>query len=125
MHVPVLHGIWFVTLYCLFIWGGFALALFLADPRKRFREACVGALLVLILSSVLSMLSSFAAEQLETSIGMTMSFQLVGVWACLMAASRVSQMLSWARTWLAAALGLIAYIAVALIFAGIMAGGMQ
>ena len=109
----------------MFIWGGFALALFLADSRKRLREACVGALLVLILSSVLSMLSGFAAEQLETSIGITMCFQLVGVWACLMAASRVSQMLSWARTWLAAALGLITYIAVALIFAGIMAGGMQ
>ena len=47
MHMPVLHGIWFVLLYCLFIWGGFALALFLADSRKRLREACVGALLVL------------------------------------------------------------------------------
>ena len=124
MHMPVLHGIWFVILYCLFIWGGVAISLFLADPRKRMREACVGALLVLILSSVLSMLSSFAAEQLETGIGMTMSFQLVGVWACLMASSRVCQMLSWARTWLAAALGLIAYIAVSLFFAGIMAGGM-
>lgn len=125
MHMPVLHGIWFVIFYCLFIWGGFALALFLADSRKRLREACVGALLVLILSSVLSMLSGFAAEQLETGIGMTMSFQLVGVWACLMAASRVCQMLPWSRTWLAAALGLIAYIVVALIFAWIMAGGMR
>ena len=125
MHMPVLHGIWFVSLYCLFIWGGFALGLLLADPRKRLREACVGGLLVLILSSVLSMLSGFAAEQLETGIGMTMSFQLVGVWACLMASSRVCQMLPWARTWLAAALGLIAYIAVALIFAWIMSGGMR
>ena len=125
MHMPVLHGIWFIILYCLFIWGGFALGLLLADPRKRLREACVGGLLVLILSSVLSMLSGFAAEQLETGIGMTMSFQLVGVWACLMASSRVCQMLPWARTWLAAALGLIAYIAVALIAAWIMAGSMQ
>ena len=125
MHVPVLHGIWFVILYCLFIWGGFALGLLLADPRKRLREACVGGLLVLILSSVLSMLSGFAAEQLETGIGMTMSFQLIGVWVCLMASSRVCQMLSWARTWLAAALGLIAYIAVALIAAWIMADSMQ
>ena len=76
--------------------------------------------LVLILASVLSMLAGFASEQLQTGVDVASTFQLVGVGACLMAVSRVTQMLTWSRTWLAAVYGLIAYICAALILSWVV-----
>jgi hypothetical protein len=120
MIFPGSTEIWFVLLYCLLTWLGFTLSMLLADPFQRLRAACVGGLLVLILASVLSMLAGFASGQLQTGLGMTASFQLLGVGACLMAVSRVTQMLNWPRTWLVAAYGLISYICAALILSWIV-----
>lgn len=70
----------------------------------------VGGLLILVLASVLSMLSGFAANQLQTGVLVSMIFQLAGIFISSMAVSRVLQMLSWPRTWLAAVLVLILYV---------------
>lgn len=102
--------IWVILLYCILSWVAFSLALYLADDVKRKKEAMVGGLLILVLASVLSMLSGFAANQLQTGILMSMIFQLTGIFISSMAVSRVLQMLSWPRTWLAAVLVLILYI---------------
>lgn len=69
----------------------------------------LGGLLTLVLASVLSMLTSFAAEQLLTGMVMNLTFQLTGILLCSMAVSRVMQMLSWPRTWLVGLLSLIFY----------------
>ena len=123
MILPDSTEIWFVLLYSVLTWLGFSLALFLADPYRRLRVAAVGGLLVLILASVLAMLAGFASEQLQTGEGMTTTFQLVGVGACLMAVSRVTQLLTWPRTWLAAVYGLVAYICSALILSWAVVAG--
>ena len=120
MMFPGSTEIWFILLYCVLTWLGFALSLLLADPFCRVKAACVGGFLVLILASVLSMLAGFASEQLQTGVGVASTFQLVGVGACLMAVSRVTQMLTWPRTWLAAVYGLIAYICAALILSWVV-----
>lgn len=120
MAFPDTQEIWFVLLYCLLTWAGFSLALYLADSYRRVRAAGVGGLLVLILASVLSMLSGFAAARLQTGEGMSATFQLVGVVACVMAVSRVCQMLTWGRTWLAAIYGLIAYLCSAMLISWLL-----
>lgn len=102
--------IWVILLYCILSWVAFSLALYLADNVKRKKEAMVGGLLILVLASVLSMLSGFAANQLQTGVLVSMIFQLAGIFISSMAVSRVLQMLSWPRTWLAAVLVLILYV---------------
>lgn len=102
--------IWVILLYCILSWVAFTLALYLADNVKRKKEAMVGGVLILVLASVLSMLSGFAANQLQTGMVMNMIFQLSGIFVSTMAVSRVLQMLSWPRTWLAAILVLAFYL---------------
>lgn len=101
-------------LYCILTWVAFSGALYLADNLRRPKEAMLGGLLALVLASVLSMLTSFAAEQLQTGIAMNLSFQLSGILLCTMAVSRVVQMLSWPRTWLVGVLSLLFYTFAAL-----------
>lgn len=101
-------------IYCILTWVAFTGALYLADNLHRPKEAMLGGLLTLVLASVLSMLSSFAAEQLLTSMAMNLTFQLSGILLCAMAVSRVVQMLSWPRTWLAGVLSLLFYTLAAL-----------
>lgn len=115
MILPGPYEIWFVLIYGILAWLSFALGLYLADDLHRKKEAMVGALLILVLASVLSMLAGFAAEQLQTGLLMSMAFQLTGIVLCVMAVSRVTQMLSWPRTWLAALLALIFYILAAVL----------
>lgn len=102
--------IWVILLYCILSWVAFTLALYLADNVKRKKEAMVGGVLILVLASVLSMLSGFAANQLQTGMVMNMVFQLSGIFVSTMAVSRVLQVLSWPRTWLAAILVLAFYL---------------
>lgn len=109
-----IQEIWVVMLYCILTWVAFTGALYLADNLHRPKEAMLGGLLTLVLASVLSMLTSFAAEQLQTGIAMNLSFQLSGILLCTMAVSRVVQMLSWPRTWLAGVLSLLFYTLAAL-----------
>lgn len=104
-----IQEIWVVMLYCILAWVAFAGALYLADNLRRPKEAMLGGLLTLVLASVLSMLTSFAAEQLLTGMVMNLTFQLTGILLCSMAVSRVMQMLSWPRTWLVGLLSLIFY----------------
>ena len=101
-------------LYCILTWVAFSGALYLADNLRRPKEAMLGGLLALVLASVLSMLTSFAAEQLQTPLAMNLTFQLSGILLCIMAVSRVVQMLSWPRTWLAGVLSLLFYTLAAL-----------
>lgn len=105
-----IQEIWVILLYCILSWVAFTLALYLADNVKRKKEAMVGGVLILVLASVLSMLSGFAANQLQTGMVMNMIFQLFGIFVSTMAVSRVLQMLSWPRTWLAAILVLAFYL---------------
>ncbi len=102
-------------IYCILTWVAFTGALYLADNLRRPKEAMLGGLLTLVLASVLSMLTSFAAEQLMTGMAMNLTFQLSGILLCAMAVSRVVQMLSWPRTWLVGALSLIFYTIVAIL----------
>lgn len=104
-----IQEIWVVMLYCILTWVAFSGSLYLADNLRRAREAMLGGVLTLVLASVISMLCSFAAEQLLTGMPMNLSFQLSGVLLSSMAVSRVVQMLSWARTWLAGGLSLLFY----------------
>lgn len=101
-------------LYCILTWVAFSGAIYLADNLRRPKEAMLGGLLALVLASVLSMLTSFAAEQLQTPLAMNLAFQLSGILLCTMAVSRVVQMLSWPRTWLAGVLSLLFYTLAAL-----------
>lgn len=105
-----IQEIWVILLYCILSWVAFTLALYLADNVKRKKEAMVGGVLILVLASVLSMLRGFAANQLQTGMVMNMIFQLFGIFVSTMAVSRVLQMLSWPRTWLAAILVLAFYL---------------
>lgn len=98
-----------IMLYCVLTWVAFTLALRLPDNQRRWKEAMLGGMLTLVLASVLSMLTSFAAEQLQTGMVMNLSFQLAGILLCAMAVSRVVQLLSWARTWLVGILALLFY----------------
>ena len=104
-----IQEIWVVMLYCILTWVAFSGALYLADNLRRPKEAMLGGLLILVLASVLSMLTSFAAEQLQTGIAMNLTFQLTGILLCAMAVSRVMQMLSWPRTWLVGLFALFFY----------------
>lgn len=115
MILPGPYEIWFVLVYGILAWIAFSLGLYLGDNFHRKKEAMVGGLLILVLASVLGMLSGFAAEQLQTGLVMSLSFQLVGIFICTMAVSRVCQMLNWPRTWLAALLSLVFYLIAALI----------
>lgn len=109
-----IQEIWVVMLYCILTWVAFSGALYLADNLRRPKEAMLGGLLALVLASVLSMLTSFAAEQLQTPLAMNLTFQLSGILLSIMAVSRVVQMLSWPRTWLAGVLSLLFYTLAAL-----------
>lgn len=104
-----IQEIWVVMIYCILTWVAFTGALYLADNLHRPKEAMLGGLLTLVLASVLSMLASFAVEQLLTSMAMNLTFQLSGILLCAMAVSRVVQMLSWPRAWLVGVLALIFY----------------
>ena len=104
-----------MMVYCILSWAAFSLALFLADKWHRKKEAMAGGLLILVLVSVLSLLSGFAVESLQTGVALSMSFLLTGIFFCTMAVSRVIQMLSWPRTWLASALGLVFYLVVTIL----------
>lgn len=114
MILPAPYEIWLILVYGILAWIAFALGLYLADNFRRRKEAMAGGLLILVLASVLSMLSGFAAEQLQTGLLMSISFQLAGLFICTMAVSRVTQMLSWPRTWLAAVLALVFYLLAAI-----------
>lgn len=104
------NEIWYVLLYCVLLFLLFFLVFLLADNLKRKREALTGALLNLVLISVLSMLSSYAAEALNPGLYMTAGFQLTGVLICSMAVSRVLQMLNWWRTWLLGIATVLVYL---------------
>ncbi len=110
-----IQEIWVVMLYCVLAWAAFSAALYLADNWQRPKEAMLGGLLVLVLASVISMLTSFAAEQLLTGMAMNLTFQLSGIMLCAMAVSRVVQQLSWPRTWLAGVLSLLFYSIIAVL----------
>lgn len=110
-----IQEIWVVMLYCVLTWAAFSGALYLADNWRRPKEAMLGGLLVLVLASVISMLTSFAAEQLLTGMSMNLTFQLSGIMLCAMAVSRVVQQLSWPRTWLAGVLSLLFYSIIAVL----------
>lgn len=110
-----IQEIWVVMLYCVLAWAAFSGALYLADNWRRPKEAMLGGLLVLVLASVISMLTSFAAEQLLTGMSMNLTFQLCGIMLCAMAVSRVVQQLSWPRTWLAGVLSLLFYSIIAVL----------
>lgn len=120
-----INEIWFVLIYSALTWAVFSLALYLADNLHRRKEAMLGGLLILVLSSVLAMLSSFAAMQLGSGIELSAIFLLVGTAACSMAVSRVMQMLSWLRTWLAAIYAVVGYVLVSLILGWVVAMLMQ
>ncbi len=109
------HEIWLILLFCILTWVGFSVALYLADRFRRKKEAMVGGLLTLLLSSVLAMLSGFAAAFLDTGLMVAMLFQLCGLFISAMAVSRVLQMLSWPRTWLAGLLCLLFYLLVSMV----------
>jgi len=109
-----IQEIWVVMIYCILTWVAFSGSLYLADNLRRPKEAMLGGLLALVLASVLSMLTSFAAEQLQTPLAMNLTFQLSGILLSIMAVSRVVQMLSWPRTWLAGVLSLLFYTLAAL-----------
>lgn len=111
------NEMWYVALYCILAWVVFSLALYLPDASRRKKEAMVGGLLNLVLVSVLSMLSGFAAEQLGTSMGITAAFQISGVLLCSLAVSRVVQMLSWPRTWVVGVLAVAGYLLVGVVLA--------
>jgi hypothetical protein len=116
--LPVCNNeLWSVVLYCALSWVMFSLALYLPDAQKRKKEAMVGAMLIMVLVAVLALLSGYAAAQLETGLMMNMVFMIVGVAICTMAVSRVLQMLSWPRTWLAGLLGVVGYLLVGIILA--------
>ncbi len=112
---PLIDEMWFILLYCLLLCCVFSLALYLPDNFRRKKEASAGGLLILVLYSVLSMLSGFATEELGAGFMMTSVFQLAGLIICTMAVSRVLQMLSWPRTWIAALLSVSLYLLVSLI----------
>lgn len=112
---PLIDEMWFILLYCLLLCCVFSLALYLPDNFRRKKEASTGGLLILVLYSVLSMLSGFATEELGAGFMMTSVFQLAGLIICTMAVSRVLQMLSWPRTWIAALLSVSFYLLVSLI----------
>lgn len=120
-----INEIWFVLIYSALTWAVFSLALYLADNLHRRKEAMLGGLLILVLSSVLAMLSSFAAIQLGSGIELSAIFLLIGTAACSMAVSRVMQMLSWLRTWLVAIYAVVGYVLVSLILGWIVAMLMQ
>lgn len=104
-----------MLVYCILSWAAFSMALLLADKWHRKKEAMTGGLLILVLVSVLSLLSGVAVESLQTGVGMSMAFLLAGIFFCTMAVSRVIQMLSWPRTWLAGSLGLVLYLVVTIL----------
>lgn len=109
---PCYNELWFMLLYCVLTWALLAVAFSVADSLHRWKTAMACALVELVLAAVLSMLSSFAAAQLGTGFIMAGIFQLAGILASAMAVSRVFQMLSWPRTWLAGALTVAAYLLV-------------
>ena len=111
------NELWSVALYCVFSWIMFSLALYLPDALKRKKEAMVGAMLIMVLVAVLVLLSGYATAQLDNGLMMNMAFMIVGVAICTMAVSRVLQMLSWPRTWLAGLLGVVGYLLVGIILA--------
>lgn len=108
--IPVCNNeLWYMLLYCVLTWGMLVLAFGIADNLHRWKNAMSCALVELVLAAVLSMLSGFAASRLSTGTALTGLFQLVGILASAMAVSRVFQMVSWTRTWLAGVLTVVAY----------------
>lgn len=122
---PCNNELWFTLLYCVLTWLGLTLAYWLADSLKRWRNAMACGLTELVLASVLAMLSSIAAAQLGTGLLMSGGFQLVGLIISAMAVSRVFQMQSWPRTWLAAVLVLLVYLLLGWLLAWVMQGLQQ
>jgi hypothetical protein len=110
MSPTAFHEIWIVLLFCLLTWGGFAAALYLPDSFRRKKEAWVGGALMVLLSSILGMLSGFAAAFLQAGLIMSILFQASGIFLCTVAVSRVLQMLTWPRTWLVGLLALLFYL---------------
>ena len=110
-----INEIWFVLIYSALTWAAFSLGLYLADNLHRKKEAMLGGLLLVVLASVLAMLSSFAALELGTGLEMSTIFLMSGITLCSMAVSRVCQMLSWPRTFLAAVYSVVGYVLVSLI----------
>lgn len=109
---PCNNELFFILLFCVLTFVMLSLAFWLADNLHRWRNAMACGLVELVLASVISMLSAFAAAQLGTGQTMAGLFQLAGLVASAMAVSRVFQMLSWRRTWLAAALVIAGYLLV-------------
>ena len=104
--------IWITLLYCILTWVAFAAAYYLADPLHRRKEAMIGGLIAFMAVSILMMLAGYASVFMGVGLLMSLIFQLCGVLLSTMAVSRVVQMLSWPRTWLAGGLALFFYLIV-------------
>lgn len=105
------NELWWMLLYCGILWFILSLAFWLADSQRRLKEASISGFVELFLISTLAMISGFAAAELQQGMLVTTIFQLTGVLISSMAVSRVIQMQSWPRTWLAALLSMLGYLA--------------
>ena len=102
-------------LFCFLIWAAFSAACYLADKLKRPKNAMVAGLIAFLCASVIMLLASYASVVMQTGILMSFIFQLTGILLSVMAASRIVQLLSWPRTWLAGSLALLLYLIIGLL----------
>ena len=105
-----LQQFWFALLYSLLTWVAFSLACYLADDLRRRKPAMFAGLLALICAAVIVLLAGYAAIVMQTGMLMSLIFQICGILLSVMSVSRVVQMLSWKRTWLAGILALFFYL---------------
>ena len=112
MFASPLQQFWFALLYSLLTWVAFSLACYLADDLRRRKPAMFAGLLALICAAVIVLLAGYAAIVMQTGMLMSLIFQICGILLSVMSVSRVVQMLSWPRTWLAGGLALFFYLIV-------------
>ncbi len=115
------NELWWMLLYCGILWFILSLAFWLADSQRRLKEASISGFVELFLISTLALISGYAAAELQQGMLMTTIFQLAGVLISSIAVSRVIQMLSWTRTWIAALLSMLGYLAAGIALLWLMA----
>lgn len=115
------NELWWMLLYCGILWFILSLAFWLADSQRRLKEASISGFVELFLISTLALISGYAAAALQQGMLMTTIFQLAGVLISSIAVSRVIQMLSWTRTWIAALLSMLGYLAAGIALLWLMA----
>ncbi len=102
-------------LYCILTWVALSAACYLADRLRRRKSAMAAGLIAFICASVIMLLASYATIIMQTGLLMSLIFQLCGILLSVMAASRIVQMLTWPRTWLAGVLALGFYLIVCIL----------